>query len=174
MKLGIGWTLLLGLSAVAAAAFTDQEMKARFYYDLGPDQVDVTGYPAAAKKGYELFQVSCGRCHTLARPLNSSLTKREDFERYVKRMHMKASKKKGASFSKDEAAAIIEFLTQDAKVRKIEGKAKFDAQTKEIQERFKLVEAERERLEAQKALERAKTQTDPAGVHPQPSPDERR
>ena len=40
--------------------------------DLGPDQVDISGYPAPYQDTYKrVFRWKCQRCHTLARALNS-------------------------------------------------------------------------------------------------------
>lgn len=138
---------LLALLAAAAgsAEVTDADLAARFPYDLGPAEVDVSGYPDPAKKGYALYRRSCTACHTGARALNSPLSKREDWARYVKRMHVKGKSKKGAEVSRDDAAAIVEFLTHDSKVRKLDRRDEFEAAGKTLEERFKLVRAERER-----------------------------
>ncbi|MBI5201750.1 MAG: hypothetical protein HY925_09215 [Elusimicrobia bacterium] len=171
MKLRLGWALLAGL---AAAAWAADRKDARFYYDLGPDEVDISGYSDQAKIAYPVFKTTCSRCHTLARPLNSPTVAREDWERYVKRMHLKTTSKKGTAFSKEEAKAILTFLTEDSKRRKVDQKAAFETKTKELQSSFKELEKERERQTTENALQRAKDQTDPGGVHPQPAPDERR
>jgi hypothetical protein len=140
------WGALLVFAAAGAfAALTESELSARFYYDLGPAETDVSGYPDSAKKGYAYFLKTCSRCHSPARAINSPLAKREDWERFVKRMHIKAKSKKGAAIGKAEAAAIVDFLTYDSKVRKLDQKEKFDALDREMRERFKAVQAERER-----------------------------
>ena len=40
--------------------------------DRGPASVDVSGYPPNIQAGYQLVQKSCGKCHTVARALNTS------------------------------------------------------------------------------------------------------
>lgn len=140
-RAGIGVVLAL-VAASAFAALTQQEREARFYYDLGSDEVDVSGYPDPAKKGYALFRQSCSKCHSPARALNSPLIQKKDWERFVKRMHVKAGSRKGAAIGKDEAAAIVEFLSYDSKKRKSEDIAGFEALTRDLKARFESVRAE--------------------------------
>ena len=42
--------------------------------DRGPVSVDVSGYPPNIQAGYQLVLKSCGKCHTVARALNTSAT----------------------------------------------------------------------------------------------------
>src|ERR1035441_5387770 len=53
--------------------------------DKGPAKIDVSAYPAAQQQGYKVFTDKCAKCHTIARPINTTMTKAE-WERYVKRM----------------------------------------------------------------------------------------
>ena len=53
--------------------------------DKGPDKVNVSSYPAEQQKGYKVFTDKCSKCHTIARPINTTMTK-EEWSRYVKRM----------------------------------------------------------------------------------------
>ena len=53
--------------------------------DKGPDKINVSSYPADQQKNYKVFSDKCSKCHTIARPINTTMTKAE-WERYVKRM----------------------------------------------------------------------------------------
>ena len=43
--------------------------------DKGPDKVNVSSYPAEQQKGYKIFTDKCAKCHTIARPINTIMTK---------------------------------------------------------------------------------------------------
>lgn len=81
--------------------------------DKGPDKVNVSSYPADQQKNYKLFTDKCSKCHTIARPINTSMTNAE-WERYVKRMMHKPNSGIGDSQGK----AIYEFLAYDQENRK--------------------------------------------------------
>ena len=53
--------------------------------DKGPDKIDVSAYPPEMQKSYKVFAAKCSKCHTIARPINTLMT-RAEWERYVKRM----------------------------------------------------------------------------------------
>src|ERR1051325_8379280 len=53
-----------------ADSLTPKEAPKKFYYDLGPDAVDVARYPKKIRKESLPFQAVCSGCHTPARPLN--------------------------------------------------------------------------------------------------------
>ena len=53
--------------------------------DKGPDKIDVSAYPAPQQAAYKVFATKCSKCHTIARPINTMM-KRDEWERYVKRM----------------------------------------------------------------------------------------
>jgi hypothetical protein len=81
--------------------------------DQGPNKIDVNAYPAEQKAGYKLFAAKCSKCHTLARPINTSMT-REQWSRSVQRMmHMPNS---GISASQGEQT--VSFLAFDQTERK--------------------------------------------------------
>lgn len=141
MKLHGYWLALCGLATIAAAAGTQQDLAARFPYDLGPAEVDVSAYPPAVQKGYASFRHTCSKCHSTARPLNAPIVKREDWQRFVKRMHVKP----GSKFKAAAMKPIIEFLTYDSKVRKVDQKESFDALSRKLEERFDAGEAERKK-----------------------------
>ena len=81
--------------------------------DKGPDKIDVSGYPAPTQAAYKLFSSKCSKCHTIARPLNTMM-KRDEWERYVKRMMHKPNSGIGDNQGKD----IFEFLVYDQTNRK--------------------------------------------------------
>ena len=108
--------------------------------DMGPAEIDVTGYPKEHKRASRPFAFKCAACHTIARPINSQFleltaaeiakAKKDDPElfkdpkltlpeemvwnRYVKRMMSKA----GCPVKKEDGKPIWEFLVYDSKLRK--------------------------------------------------------
>ena len=56
--------------------------------DKGPNFIDVTAYPAKMQEAYKLFTDKCSRCHTVARPINSTFTP-EAWRKYVYKMMRK-------------------------------------------------------------------------------------
>jgi cytochrome c5 len=81
--------------------------------DKGPASINVASYPPEQQKGYKVFADKCAKCHTLARPVNTTMTKQE-WERYVKRMMHKPNSGIGDSQGK----TIYEFLVYDQEQRK--------------------------------------------------------
>lgn len=69
-------------------------LAARFPADLGPAFVDVSRYPLEQRLNYEIHAEKCSTCHSLARSVNSPLVSREDWTRFVSRMHGKAERTK--------------------------------------------------------------------------------
>ena len=53
--------------------------------DKGPDKIDVPPIRRRMQTAYKLFTTKCSKCHTIARPINTMM-KRDEWERYVKRM----------------------------------------------------------------------------------------
>ena len=49
--------------------------------DKGPDKIDVSAYPAPMQAAYKVFATKCSKCHTIARPINTMMT-RAEWERY--------------------------------------------------------------------------------------------
>ncbi len=72
--------------------------------DKGPAKIDVSSYPAEQQKGYKVFADKCSKCHTIARPINTTMTKPE-WERYVKRMMHKPN----SGISDSQGKTIFEF-----------------------------------------------------------------
>ena len=80
--------------------------------DKGPDFIDVAAYPAKMQELYNLFTNKCSRCHTVARPINSTFTP-EEWRQYVYKM----MRKPGSGLTPKTAEKIIEFLSYDAQHR---------------------------------------------------------
>lgn len=81
--------------------------------DKGPSKIEVGSYPAEQQKGYKLFTDKCSKCHTIARPINTTMTK-DEWSRYVKRMMHKPN----SGISDAQGKAIFEFLAYDQETRK--------------------------------------------------------
>ena len=92
-------------------------------YDKGPATIDISKYPADMKEGYKLFAARCGKCHTIARAINSDFVLEDEWERYVKRM----MRKPGSGISANDGKKVYEFLAFDSKTRK---KALYDKRIK--------------------------------------------
>lgn len=81
--------------------------------DKGPTSVNVSSYPPEQQKEYKVFESKCAHCHTIARPINTTMTKPE-WERYVKRMMHKPS----SGITDSQGKEIFEFLAYDQEARK--------------------------------------------------------
>jgi hypothetical protein len=97
-----------GAGAARAQGAPEEEMKV-YDADLGRAWIDVGGYPAEQQRGYGVFAQKCCKCHTLARPVNSSLSA-DDWLAYVARM----SRKPGSGISPGDGDVILSFLVFDA------------------------------------------------------------
>jgi cytochrome c553 len=81
--------------------------------DKGPASVNVGSYPPEQQKAYKVFADKCAKCHTIARPINTTMTKPE-WERYVKRMMHKPN----SGISDSQGKTIYDFLAYDQETRK--------------------------------------------------------
>jgi hypothetical protein len=81
--------------------------------DKGPDKIDVAAYPAPIQTAYKVFSGKCSKCHTIARPINTMM-KRDEWERYVKRMMHKPN----SGINDSQGKQIFEFLVLDQTERK--------------------------------------------------------
>jgi len=81
--------------------------------DKGPASINVASYPPEQQKNYKVFADKCSKCHTIARPINTTMTKPE-WERYVKRMMHKPN----SGISDAQGKTIYEFLAYDQETRK--------------------------------------------------------
>ncbi len=72
----VEWTgaglFLLGM--IATLGLFAQSVPQSFPQDNGPYKLDVSGYPKQIQKDYKVFSHKCGICHSLARPLNTTMT----------------------------------------------------------------------------------------------------
>ena len=93
---------------------------APFPQDQGPNKIDVSAYPGQQQAGYKLFSAKCSKCHTLARPINTSMT-RDQWDRDVKRMmHMPNS-----GINESQAEQALNFLAFDQTERKDKSPSSF-------------------------------------------------
>ena len=81
--------------------------------DKGPDKIDIGAYPAPQQSAYKVFTTKCSKCHTIARPMNTMM-KRDEWERYVKRMMHKPN----SGISDAQGKMIFDFLVYDQTERK--------------------------------------------------------
>jgi hypothetical protein len=108
---------LLPLIAFAAVAvpflLRAQSSNVTLPQDKGPASINISTYPVELQKSYKLFSDKCSKCHTLARPINTTMAD-PDWARYVKRMMHKPN----SGISDAQGKAIYEFLSYDQKTRK--------------------------------------------------------
>ena len=107
----IGVILLVGIGMIFALRSPRTAAKT-YRADNGPNFIDVSEYPPKMQSLYELFTRKCSRCHTVARPINSSFTP-EEWRKYVHKM----MRKPGSGLTPKTSEQIIEFLIYDAKHR---------------------------------------------------------
>jgi hypothetical protein len=101
--------------------------------DKGPDKIDVSAYPGPQQAAYKVFTTKCSKCHTIARPMNTMM-KRDEWERYVKRMMHKPN----SGISDSQGKVIFDFLVYDQTERKDKNpKAFFPALSDEEIEKLK-------------------------------------
>ena len=99
-------------SVVLAAGSADSKKYEKV--DKGPKTIDVSKYPQELQDTYKkLFSKKCSKCHTLARPLNTSKTSAE-WQTYVEKMR----KKPNSGIDQKSAEQIVKFLTYDQQQRK--------------------------------------------------------
>jgi mono/diheme cytochrome c family protein len=91
-----------------------------FPQDKGPAKIDVSAYPAAQQEGYKLFVDKCAKCHTIARAINTTMSRRE-WEHYIKQMMQNPK----SGINDNEGKVIFEFLTYDQATRKNKNPAAF-------------------------------------------------
>ena len=101
--------------------------------DKGPDKIDISAYPVPQQAAYKVFTTKCSKCHTIARPMNTMM-KRDEWERYVKRMMHKPN----SGISDAQGKMIFDFLVYDQTERKDKNpKAFFPALSDEEIEKLK-------------------------------------
>lgn len=146
--------------------FSKEQLKARFYYDLGPSQIDVSVYPKDQREKYVVFERACSQCHTLARPINSPIVKQEDWKRFVQRMHGKTKTRPKTEISKTEAKAIVDFLAYDSQIRKVGKKEEFEAITAQLKQLFEEARKEEVRLQEEEGRQKARPSAPYTGDRP--------
>lgn len=99
--------------ALALMAWAQEQSTLALPQDKGPDKLNVSAYPPEIQQGYKLFSEKCSKCHTLARPLNTSMAK-DDWSRYVKRMMHKPN----SGINDKQGKEIFDFLAYDQANRK--------------------------------------------------------
>jgi hypothetical protein len=109
MKTSIQLIVAAGLCCLPLAS----QQNVNLPQDKGPNKIDVSGYPAEMQSAYKLFSSKCSKCHTIARPINTMMT-RDEWERYVKRMMHKPNSGIGDKQGKE----IFDFLVFDQTQRK--------------------------------------------------------
>jgi mono/diheme cytochrome c family protein len=125
--------LIQTMILLAPLALVAQTSNVVLPQDKGPDKIDVSAYPAAQQANYKMFAGKCSKCHTIARPLNTMMTKAE-WERYVKRMMHKPN----SGINDTQGKQIFEFVVYDQTERKDKNpKAFFKALSDEEIEKLK-------------------------------------
>ncbi|HEV2136837.1 MAG TPA: hypothetical protein VGR47_21635 [Terracidiphilus sp.] len=104
---------MLPLLMAAPLLVIAQTVNVTLPQDKGPNKIDVSKYPAEQQKAYKVFADKCSKCHTIARPINTTMTK-EQWEMYVKRMMHKPN----SGISGNQGKEIFEFLAYDQESRK--------------------------------------------------------
>jgi len=81
--------------------------------DKGPDKVDISAYPSNIQEYYKVYERQCGKCHTLARSINTSMP-----AVYWANYLGTAIKKPEYGLTLAEADQIYQFLALDQVLRK--------------------------------------------------------
>jgi hypothetical protein len=68
--------------------------------------LDARSLPAEHQADYAIFAQRCSKCHSLARPLNSGITKDEYWRMYVERMRRQPA----SGISEADTLPILRFL----------------------------------------------------------------
>jgi hypothetical protein len=113
----------------------ERRKAALFDSDLGPETVDVSGYPAGQRRNYAVYVRVCSRCHTLARSINAPYVNRGWWEFYITNMRMR-SRRRGESLDEREAGVVLDFMEYDSNQRKVARAAEFEKIRFELKRRF--------------------------------------
>ena len=125
--------LIQTMMLLAPLALLAQTSNVVLPQDKGPDKIDVSAYPAEQQANYKLFTGKCSKCHTIARPLNTLMT-RDEWSRYVKRMMHKPN----SGINDSQGKQIFDFMVYDQTERKDKNpKAFFPALSDEEIEKLK-------------------------------------
>lgn len=107
-----------------------------YYADLGPDEIDVSAYPAQQRFNYGIFRERCSGCHTLARAINSPIQSRAYWHYHLLRMSLRSRLKRRGPIPPAQVKAVLDFLEYDARVRKAADRKGFEERTEELKRRF--------------------------------------
>ena len=107
------WSVLILGVAGALGLSQAQTGKVVLPQDHGPDKIDVAAYPPEMQQAYKVFAGKCSKCHTIARPINTTMT-RPEWERYVKRMIHKPN----SGINDKQGKQIFDFVMYDETNRK--------------------------------------------------------
>ncbi|MBI3547688.1 MAG: hypothetical protein HY078_01425 [Elusimicrobia bacterium] len=77
--------------------------------DLGPNEIDASGYPADAQEGYKLLKARCAQCHQPARPLNSRFYEPDGKDEASRKAAIEKMKKEHPEYFADGAVLQIEW-----------------------------------------------------------------
>lgn len=108
----VGVILLVGIGMFFSMRVSRTAVES-FPADKGLNYIDVSTYPEEMRSLYKLFTHKCSKCHTVARPINSSF-QADEWQKYV----LKMMKKPGSGLNPKTAEKIIKFLVYDAQHRK--------------------------------------------------------
>jgi hypothetical protein len=161
-----------GKPEATAPRFSLSQLAAVMPADLGASALDVSAYPQEQQGHYRLFAARCSQCHTLARAINSSFVTREDWNRYVERMHARLPVERARMpdggevrlvrrgekgfrgvIPASEIPKIIDFLAYDSKVRKIDHAQAFQVEQTRLSRLFAEIQKEKQTPPAQSAEE---------------------
>lgn len=104
---------ILGVAGACTLIWAQNTSGVDLPQDKGPNKIDVSSYPPEMQKSYKLFSEKCSKCHTIARPINTMMS-RAEWERYVKRMMHKPN----SGINDNQGKQIFEFLVYDETTRK--------------------------------------------------------
>lgn len=107
----LGVLLLVGIGMIYALRVRQTTPKT-YPADQGPNFINVSTYSPKMQEAYELFTRKCSRCHTVARPINSTFAAAE-WRKYVYKM----MRKPGSGLTPKTAEEIIKFLIYDSEHR---------------------------------------------------------
>jgi len=172
MKSNVMTAAILFVGAMVAFSAENKNSSAarrntRYYFDLGPSQIDVSAYPKIQQKNYALFAQTCSRCHTLARPINAPIVTEKGWRRYLRRMHA-YSKNSPVKLTQPEINSILSFLVYDAKIRKVGQRKQFLAQTAVLKVKFAQFKKQHLLLEQKKNAKEVGRSYFYSGPSPQP------
>lgn len=88
--------------------------------DKGPKTINISKYPKDIQNAYYLFSKKCSQCHTLARPLNTTMAIAK-WDQYTNRMMHKPNSK----INEKDRQIILSFLKYDQINRKDKNPKKF-------------------------------------------------